>query len=353
MAEVEVGHVFVLALDALDGIGQVLDGFAVLLLREAHLAHAHGGGGAGLEAVEVLGGREEEGLVGAALAHHDGGDLLQQVDVFRVGFELLAVDFHQLVAGGVGREGGLDAGDIAADGAGLDAVVDVLLQLVFEAFAGEVVVVDHQGGLGLAGADVVDGGFHVLDDVGGIQFAFHLGGLVVEGVVALDAFFLEQQLDVHGLHGGHLGGFAVVGDAGVVHAHQLVDVLVAFLLGLGGGDFHLHDVGAVGVEVLALVGALGYDFGPELVGVVEVACVLCGLELLDVFLIERHGLEHGLLVDAFGAAPAGGYLLGGGGHRSGGQEESQGQFLDCFHLCILFLFSLWFSISCLRFIATG
>ena len=289
--------------------------------------------------MEVLRSLEEEVLIGAALAHHDARNLFQQLHVVGVTLELLAVDFHQLVAAGIGREGRLDARNVATDGGCLHAVLGVLAQFLLQQVAGNVVVIDHQRRLGIAGTHIVDGGLHELDQVAGLQVALEADRLRIEVIVLLQSVGTLDFLHCHSLHGGVLRGLAVVGNTHVVHVQQLSQQGVALLSGLGLGNLGLQYVGTVDIEVLTLLGAVLEDHRPILVGIEQIAVVLRvrGLVLVHVLLIERYGLHHHLRQRVVLASFHGG--LGHHRHHSGAKEHCNHQFLDRFHrLLLLFLF---------------
>ena len=285
-AQEDVGLIPVFLLgEAFQGILQILDGLSILLLTEAHRAHAHGRRGRRLQLVEVLGGREEELVViGAAFLHHDVRHLLQQGDIVGVGLKLLLVDFVQLVARGVGREHRLDVGDIAADFGGVDAVVDIERQQRVEQVAGDVVVVDDECRVGMAGTDILDGGLEVERHIVLVNLVgSYADGVSVDLIDLLDGI-LAQQAQVVGLHALHHGLFAEVLDTLVVHGHQLVDVGVALFGVLCFVDHGLHDGHAALIDALAEAGAVFQHLTPRLVALFIAL-------LFEELLVQRHIAE--------------------------------------------------------------
>ena len=227
------------------------------------------------------------------------------------------IDFDKLVTGGIGREGGLNVVDIAADfGNGGAVVLDVLTDFLEEG-GGYIVVVDDQRGFGIAGAHVVDSGFEEEGDIVFVQLlGTSLDSLSVdfinlfEGVGAKSAELLS-------LHGFYFGFFTKVLDALVVDTHQFVDVGIALFGGLGYVDHGFHDGHATLVDALAETGAVEKDLAP---GFVAVGIAFLFVELL----VERDIADAGDAV-VRGVTPFA-LCFGGAAHADGyGRDEDNFQ----------------------------
>ena len=89
-----------------------------------------------------------------------------------------------------------------------------------------------------------------------------------------------------GFHAEHLGLLAEIGDAGVVHGHQLLDVGFALLIGSSCLNHGIHDFLTSLVDTLAETGAVFDNLTPRLIA------VSVGF-LFVKFLVQRHVADAG------------------------------------------------------------
>ena len=203
-------------------------------------------------------------------------------------------------------------GDVAADFGGFDAIVDGVLESFLKQFAGNVVVVDNECGLGESSLDIVNSGFEVEGDVVFVEgVGFNIDGVGIDFIDVLEVVG-TQGAEFLSFHSLHFGFFAEVFDTLVVGAHEFVDVAFAFFLSLGDVHHGFEDGGSTLVDGLAVFGAVEHDLLP---GLVAVGVVLLFVE----FLIERDVADAGHAVVG-GVAPFA-LCVGGEGSREGCDRE--------------------------------